>query len=29
MSKLEMAFSRPELPPTDGLFWVVMLFENV
>ena len=29
MSKLEIAFSRPWLPPTEGLFWVVMLLENV
>src|SRR5438128_12179777 len=28
-SKLEIAFSRPALPPTDGLSWVVMLLENV
>ena len=28
-SKDEIAFSRPALPPTDGLFWVVMLFDQV
>jgi hypothetical protein len=29
MSKPEMAFSRAVLPPTAGVFWLVMLLERV